>query len=755
MITLTKPKSFVAHTVCIAVVIVLCSVLLRAYFDPDVFHSSSLDQQFHMPPLLHAARLAWLGDGSFFFNYLTAEPMWGAAHFSPYYPLYGPLAIFFYDGLGVQDYVVIGDYISLIHRMIFAVGCYYLARMFSENYMIAIFFAVFVATAEAVRIPSNWYIAMCAYAWVPFMLGGAIDIYKKHLVRGLVVLIPSTILSVYAAPIYLGLGVALIPLTLILLGFVYSLFFQNSYPKCENTAEKTKVMCLLVMSAFGLLLIISPIMLSTILGMGDYIRWTRSGPVTGRDILNVGSELFFETKDWGYLKRLVIDHGIRGVYSSYFLGTIVTFLYFSSPIIWLFSRKNKSKNWLNVRLIIWSIALLHLTFIFGKKLIIPTIMEYIPLVNSFRHLSAFGTIFIILASLCAFDTLRIILKCAIGGQIKPFVSMKFTRVTFFLTAIYLSFLWAIIMWFSDIKIMFLCISIGVFILFVLATKHTRKFNPSWVSALSIVIILSMAISEQQQSRFNKPAKGKQYAAQISQINDLMSGISPKGELINAVLSLEYSKANRVSYQGVESHLSTLNFRVVLAYLSPRRHARFRAGISTSIGSAENKIQSGVTLLLVDRGAIASTEYLSDLNQKAELINKTDDFLLYRLAENASTRANFICIDKNICGLVRDGYVHLNIFPYKEFQFRDKNNGNAIIEKTNSEISTMLTKLPYNPNMKLKAYYRPGNSFFIILLAFIGILITATAITLIRKQENSKNSRSSEGLHDNLAPVTRL
>lgn len=755
MITLTKPKSFVAHTGCVAVVIFLCSALLRAYFDPDAFHSSSLDQQFHMPPLLHAARLAWLGDGSFFFNYLTAEPMWGAAHFSPYYPLYGPLAIFFYDGLGVQDYVVIGDYISLIHRMIFAVGCYYLARVFSENYIIAIFFAVFVATAEAVRIPSNWYIAMCAYAWVPFMLGGAMDIYKNHLVRGLVVLIPCTILSVYAAPIYLGLGVALIPLTLILLGFVYSLIFKNSYLNCENTAEKTKVMCLLVMSAFGLLLIISPILLSTILGMGDYIRWTRSGPVTGRDILNVGSELFFETKDWDYLKRLLIDHGIRGVYSSYFLGAIVAFLYFSSPIVWLFSGKSKSKNWLNVRLIIWSIALLHLTFIFGKKLIIPTIMEYIPLVNSFRHLSAFGTIFIILAPLCAFDSLRIILKCAISGQIKPFVSMKFTRVIFFLNAIYLSFLWVIIMWFSDMKIMFLCISIGILILFVLATKYTRKLNPSWVSALSIVIILSGAISEQQQSKFNKPVKGKQYAAQISQINDLMSGISPKGELINAVLSPEYSKANRISYQGVESHLSTLNFRVILTYLSPRRHTRFQAGISTSIGSVKKKTQSGVTLLLIDKKAIESNEYLSDLNQIAELINKTDDFLLYRLGENALTRDSSVCINMNICGLVRDGYIHFNVFPYEELKFIDKSNGHEVIEKTNSEISTMLTKLPYNSDMKLKAYYRPGNSLFIILLAFIGILIVTTTIRFLKKYENSKSNRLSGDFHDNLTPIIRL
>jgi len=133
MLRLNKKNNVQVDVFYVCLSLLISALILHPYFQTGVYHSTNLDQQFHMPPLLHASRLAWLGEGSFLFNYLTGEPMWGAPHFSPYYPFYGPLAIFFYDGLGIEDYVLIGDYIALIHRLILTISCYYLVKPFASH----------------------------------------------------------------------------------------------------------------------------------------------------------------------------------------------------------------------------------------------------------------------------------------------------------------------------------------------------------------------------------------------------------------------------------------------------------------------------------------------------------------------------------------------------------------------------------------------------------------------------------------------
>lgn len=734
MLRLNKKNNVQVDVFYVCLSLLISALILHPYFQTGVYHSTNLDQQFHMPPLLHASRLAWLGEGSFLFNYLTGEPMWGAPHFSPYYPFYGPLAIFFYDGLGIEDYVLIGDYIALIHRLILTISCYYLARTLSIKAFIAVCFAVFVATAEAVRIPSNWYIAICAYAWVPFMIGGTLDIFHRRFVRGLSVLTVSTLLSVYAAPLYLGLGLALIPCILLLFAFIVVYVFGDGInTKNIFQTKKLKVLSLLALSALGLLLMLTPILLSAYFGIEDYVRWLRSGPVTGKNISQVGTELFFETQDWSYAKRLIGEYGTRGIYSSFYLGAIIGFFFLSAPLNWTFSRSKHSQNQYILKMTLWLIALLHFSFIFGEKLIIPSALKYVPLVNSFRHLSAFGAIFIIIATLCAFDSMRVFLKSCLRYDLKSNVKNKNLELPTLIYYVSLFLILCCIFYFSTERMSLLL----VFVVFtaVVGTNYFGSLSTFWKkTAIPVLVVLFtlVSITEQQRTKYNEPVFSKRYAQAIGQIDELLEGISVKGELFNAEISPEFGKKEKIGGLFIQSHATTKNFRVLLSYLSPTHFEKFKAGRRTSAGTLESMKIAGVTLLLIDKNFAQADKKYSNINENASLIESTKDYHLYRLQKNAYDRENALCINRNICGSIDGDTLYLANFPFKEFMFRDKANVNSIINSDPTNTSFMLTSMKYNKNMDISISYKARNKEIILIMAILGIILSLSTIWAIRR-----------------------
>lgn len=726
------PKFFRGDIFCGFIAVAATLFVLRAYLNLDVFYSSNLDQQFLNPPMLHGIRLAWLGEGSFFFNYVTSEPMWGDPHYSPFYPFYGPISVIMYDVFGVEDYMVIGDFISLFHKLILTGGCYYLSRTLSRSRLIAIGFAVFVATSEATRIPANWYMAFSAYAWVPFMIGACIDIFQSRYARGVKVLTLSTTLSVFAAPIYLGLGIAIIPCFVLLISFLIK-FVREDEPENLRVEknQKIKVFGFLALSAVALLLLIVPILWAAYSASEDLIRWLRTGPMIGNASLGVGKELFHETQGFDYLKRLVTDYGARGVFSSYFLGSIVTVLFFMCPYIWLLEKKNRPKGWLSIRLILWGLALLHLSFIFGEKLIIPNILYVIPAVSSFRHLSAFGAGFIILSSLCAFDAIRSLLHVSTNNNIKRFYPNGRGIAYFASGVVYILSVWILAFSFSDDKYLLVFASLFVvsFCILSLVFKGKSKALPK-AFFLPVVLIALLGVYQQQNTKFNQPMTHRFHANETDQLDAILSNMSADGEFFSVKISDSFSKSNRINAMQVQSHLSTKDFRVVLSYKTPRHFTRFTGGMKVWNGSLGDLYNSGVTLLITDKDfANSTTDITSDLN-KFDLIASSQDFNLYRIQSQKLSLENTICINHNVCGSANGGGIDFNIFPYKELVFRSSDG--TVLPHTASPQSSILSKVDFKIEEGIELSYKPKGFLFLATLWFLGLVLAFFSLTALRR-----------------------
>ena len=730
MMKSTLGSKFVTELYFLAGTILLVALVLSPYFGPNSFHSTGLDQQFFNPPILHGTKLAWSGQGPFLFNYYTGEPVWADPHFSPFYPFYGILGYLFHDLFGIKDYLAVGNYIILTHRFIFSLGAYYLFRTLSKNRMLAMLFAVFLVTSEPARMPAYWVISNSAYAWVPFILGGCLDITMERYFRGTATLTVSVVLSVFAVPSYAGIGIFLIPCSVILLFFIAGFLRRNFLSKeVEQHQNPLKVFLFLAFAAFGLFLMLLPILWAAYVESPNLIRWLRTGPVFGKSALSVGNELFFEERSFDYLRRLVSNYGPRGVLGSHFLGGFVALLFFTSPIVWNIEKRDRPKTWFNIRMLIWILALLHLGFIFGKKLFFPSLLQYVPIVSSIRHLSVFGAMFIILAGVCAFDSLNHLLRLLKNGRLRSNAGLKQLRPLQTFLALAVLILTALILTYSDSKIKFL-ISLLAIIFLALSVERLRpgKKLRTLIPILT-VLVMSLAIIENTQTRFNHPTHNKQYEKTTKKVDQLMVDVPIEGELLNVTFSGKFAKKARVRGSFIQSYLSVMNYRVILSYLAPRNHARYKAGKAVSTGSIEAMKRAGVTLLLTDIHWMKTNKKQLERNNIVEPLKLVEDMVLIRIRRSSTIRKKAVCINHNVCGKSLNNGTEFYIFPFEDLVFRDKT-GNKL-EHFKSEKSPLVTELRVPSGKIASISFEPNNVKPLFLIALMGLLINIFSLKNLR------------------------
>ena len=727
--------------ICAFCAVLLTLFVLREYLAPNIYHSSGPDQQFLLPSMLHGARLAWIGEGSFFFNYVTAEPIWANPHFSPFYPFYGSITVILYDVFGVEDYMVIGNYITVFHRLVLALGCYYLSRTLSSSRLIAICVAIFIAGSEAARIPGNFYMAASAYAWVPFMIGACVDIYFFRFSRGIAVLSAATVLSVYAAPVYLGLGVAILPCATILFAFLVRFWIETRASESEGAMARARLTIgWLVLAAIGLVAMLLPVLLAVFLGSEDLVRWLRTGPVIGRSTISVGSELFYETQGFDYLKRVVTDYGQRGIFSSYFLGSLGAFVLSASPYLWYLKSRYHDKSWLYIRFILWGLAILHLSFIFGEKLILPKILYAVPISNAIRHLSAFGSVFIILAGICIFDAVR----TSVEIFAKPPESQRDEKtklIIHIVMGLLLAGLSVLIFIYAGHRFFLPFLLIIFFICLFAVRKFSGAENMRRAVALLVIgAFFTLSTYEQQTTKFNTPASGATYINDVNQIQALIEGISVDGELVNSKLSSEFSKSRRLNGMQIQSYLSLHSFRSVMSYNSPRHYERFRSGMTVWIGDLETMRRNGVTLLIADKEKGKEYEKSESGGTSLNVVKSTADYTLYRLQPSASRRADGICLDHNVCGVITDDIVDLEIFPYDEIIFKRSDGANLFPIKVAGQPT--LSRIVYKADSALMIAYRPRGLKILSILALLGFFLSLTSVYRVGNYALHKSPRDS-------------
>ena len=693
----TASRNIPFHELVASCIVVLGAfILLYPFWTSGAAHSFSQDQYFLMPPGLNGAYNAWISGGSFYLNELTTEPLWGNPHFSAYYFPYAWIQFFF----PASEPPLQQNIMVIFHRLVFAVGVFALCREIEIDRTLSTILAIICAVSEPTRIVGNFVWALSSYSWLPFVLWGLVGIYlgKRY---ALLVLVLASTMMIHASPVYIGLGLVIIP------GIV---FFVASVAKFQcklNPKFQLDVSRLLQFVFAGIIVILltSSVLLAIYAELSDTIRWTRDGPLIGRQAGAVGSEIFAEAQSLDYFKRLFVTHGARGIYSSYYVTPLIACLFFIAPIVWWL--KDAPSRVKNSKLFLWSIALFSLALVFGDQLVFTRIVEIIPVVSSFRHISAHGGIFLLLATILAGDALLSLVRF---DEKLDDNKERQRRIHLFVLVLLILSLIGIAIWrVSDREFL----PIALTAIAIVTAVRVKKVAPLAVFA-TLLSVLFLHFT----SPFNQPSlsSSNRYQVVLDELKVLVADVDPKGEYLSIQEFLQVSPDYPANSLKLESYLSVQGFRVVRSYFSPRHHQRFIYSNRLRSRTIDGMSDGGITLVLSRK---------EDQIPGVPVLNETGRFTLQRIRKNRAINLQN-CQSGKACFEAMKDSQGLVVYTYPFEEYKVFHNGKQYRGKIDVKVDRI--EFPGAQTSGIwELKYIPHNLALYIIATFLGLAIFAIVL----------------------------
>lgn len=327
-------------------------------------------------------------------------PLYNFAQLSPFYPFY--LAIFPLfktplDAAATMHSVVLG------HLLVFAINTYILMRVLRLSRMAAVTGAVFLVFGPNSLAYAVWMNIVAPYSWLPLYLAGVIGILegRKSLKFPLAALVAIVLLSL-ASPSQPLIHAVMLTGILVLIRGVQPLL---------SKAPGLSLGSILMLASVGIIsiLLASPVLVPTAIGMGEMIRWIGPyPPVVGYDQIPFQAFLY-DQLSISELGGVFVKTAAKSV-GSQFVGPVAVTLSLCAIFM----------NWRSwIVLAMGFVAVYALASAAGGNLGLAYVNYMLPLVNKIREPSRFLFLFqLAISVLCAFgiDEIRKLVSGADAGK---------------------------------------------------------------------------------------------------------------------------------------------------------------------------------------------------------------------------------------------------------------------------------------------------------------------------------------------------
>ncbi len=392
----------------------LALVGMWGFFLWDAFDGSRsfalfMDNEFFIGSVLSAMSSSFSG-GEWPLRITTlvgGVPLYNFAQLSPFYPFY--LAIFPLfktplDAAATMHSIVLG------HLLIFTINTYILMRVLHLSRVAAVTGAVFLVFGPNSLAYAVWMNIVAPYSWLPLYLAGVIGILegRKSLRFPLTALVAIVLLAL-ASPSQPLIHAVMLTGILVLVRAAQPLL-------CNAPGLSLRSVLILIGVGVISILLASPVIVPTAIGMSEMIRWIGPyPPVVGYDRIPFEAFLF-DQLSIPELGGVLVKTAAKSVGSQFVGPVAVTLSLYALLMNW--------RSW--IVLAMGFVAVYALASAAGGNLGLAYLNYLLPLVNKIREPSRFLFLFqLAISVLCAFgiDEMRKLVsgEDAAKGWHRPFI----------------------------------------------------------------------------------------------------------------------------------------------------------------------------------------------------------------------------------------------------------------------------------------------------------------------------------------------